>query len=568
MGTFKYKAFISYSHNDRKWAQWLHKRLETYPVPKHLVGMNTLAGDVPKRLKPIFKDREELSVSHDLSSKIEKVLESSQFLIIICSPSSAKSRWVNQEILTFKRQNREAQLFALIVDGEPFMSNIERQENRECFPPALRYQLTEDGELSTIPSEPLAADIRNHADGKRLGYLKLISGLLGVNLDEIIQRDMQRTRNRVMAITSSALTTVLVMSALTWVAVGAKREAEQHRKDAEGLVGFMLTDLRDKLKPVGRLDILEDIAEHSLHYFDRQGNETLSCEGASAKARALYLQANVHMDKKEVALARTKASTALLTLRDRKNRCKTNPQFIINYAHALQWDSVTELNLNENKPTKNQSCNNGEAALSTTKKRFSSSIARYNEARDMIKRLKSHADWKTDYILEMSDADILIGEMYLNSSNCEVAYNIFKAALDRLSKKIENKQIMTDVRVIDKYADIATWLAATQEKRHFLTHALVNYDIAKKNYEEIISDEAGSIKNWNAYYASLSVDYNRARIFFKLKQNNTAIKILNSLKIQILLLTKADQENENWALLEKQIKNSLRHLENISTEGN
>ena len=27
---FKYWAFISYSHHDRKWGDWLHKALETY----------------------------------------------------------------------------------------------------------------------------------------------------------------------------------------------------------------------------------------------------------------------------------------------------------------------------------------------------------------------------------------------------------------------------------------------------------------------------------------------------------------------------------------------------------
>jgi hypothetical protein len=34
---YKYKAFISYSHQDKKWGDWLHKALETYRVPKGLV---------------------------------------------------------------------------------------------------------------------------------------------------------------------------------------------------------------------------------------------------------------------------------------------------------------------------------------------------------------------------------------------------------------------------------------------------------------------------------------------------------------------------------------------------
>ena len=35
---FKYRAFISYSHSDERWARWLHKAFETYSVPKRLIG--------------------------------------------------------------------------------------------------------------------------------------------------------------------------------------------------------------------------------------------------------------------------------------------------------------------------------------------------------------------------------------------------------------------------------------------------------------------------------------------------------------------------------------------------
>ncbi|NNC77299.1 MAG: toll/interleukin-1 receptor domain-containing protein, partial [Woeseiaceae bacterium] len=63
---YKYKAFISYSHKDEKWASWLHKALETYSVPKHLVGQSTAYGPVPARIAPIFRDREELSTATNL----------------------------------------------------------------------------------------------------------------------------------------------------------------------------------------------------------------------------------------------------------------------------------------------------------------------------------------------------------------------------------------------------------------------------------------------------------------------------------------------------------------------
>ncbi len=107
---FKYKAFISYSHEDSKWADWLHRCLETYRVPKHLVGKITDRDPVPKRLAPIFRDRAELPTATDLGELINEALEQSSCQIVICSPAAARSRWVNEEILAFKRQGREIRI--------------------------------------------------------------------------------------------------------------------------------------------------------------------------------------------------------------------------------------------------------------------------------------------------------------------------------------------------------------------------------------------------------------------------------------------------------------------------
>ena len=81
---FKYKAFISYSHKDEKWASWLHKALETYKVPKHLVGQPTEFGPVPERIAPIFRDREELSTSTSLGDVLTTALQNSACQIVIC----------------------------------------------------------------------------------------------------------------------------------------------------------------------------------------------------------------------------------------------------------------------------------------------------------------------------------------------------------------------------------------------------------------------------------------------------------------------------------------------------
>jgi hypothetical protein len=134
----KYWAFLSYSHRDARWGAWLHKALESYRPPKQLVGTTTERGSVPKRLNPVFRDREELASATDLGASIDEALGKSACQIVICSPSSARSRWVNEEILAFKRLGREHRIFCRIIDGEPNASDGPSQAEKECFPPALR----------------------------------------------------------------------------------------------------------------------------------------------------------------------------------------------------------------------------------------------------------------------------------------------------------------------------------------------------------------------------------------------------------------------------------------------
>ena len=88
--SYQYYAFISYSHVDKKWGDWLHKSLETYRVPKHLIGQQGRDEVIPARINPVLRDREELPTSSDLGTMINTALKKSRYLIVICSPYSVK----------------------------------------------------------------------------------------------------------------------------------------------------------------------------------------------------------------------------------------------------------------------------------------------------------------------------------------------------------------------------------------------------------------------------------------------------------------------------------------------
>jgi tetratricopeptide (TPR) repeat protein len=230
---YKYRAFISYSHKDEKWASWLHKALETFKIPKYLVGETTPMGIVPERMGKVFRDREELASSTSLGSELTQALEDSACQIVICSPNAANSKWTNEEILTYKRLGRENRIFSLIVDGEPNASMFEETAEFECFPEALMFRMGPDGNLTDKRTEPIAADARPGKDNKPNAKLKLIAGMLGVGFDALKQREQQRRQKRMVVITAAAIVGMVITSGLATLAVLARNEANIQRRQAQ-----------------------------------------------------------------------------------------------------------------------------------------------------------------------------------------------------------------------------------------------------------------------------------------------------------------------------------------------
>jgi tetratricopeptide (TPR) repeat protein len=231
--THRFRAFISYSHRDTGAVRWLHRALETYRVPRKLLGRETAFGPVPKTLAPIFRDRDELSASPDLSAELRAALAQSLFLIVVCSPAAAASRYVNEEVLIFKRLHGEKRVLALIVAGEPGVSQGSMPSVQECFPPALRFSLAADGTLSDVAAAPIAADLRKIGDGRRLALLKLIAALTGLRLDELAQREAQRRAQRLRLVAGASLTACLFTGGLAIYANVQRIEAERQRRVAE-----------------------------------------------------------------------------------------------------------------------------------------------------------------------------------------------------------------------------------------------------------------------------------------------------------------------------------------------
>jgi tetratricopeptide (TPR) repeat protein len=333
----RYYAFLSYSHRDEEVAEWLHRELEEYRVPPSLAGKLTENGVIPKRLRPVFRDEHELAAATDLGCEIRHALASSRFLIVLCSPAAAQSEWTNAEVDAFKRTRPDGCVLAAIASGEPFAIDLPGREEEECFPPALRQRYDSRGRPTGKRAEPLAADLRDSGDGRRLGFLKLVAGMLGVGLDELVQRETTRRHRRMAWLAAASLAGMAVTSSLAFTAIQARDAARDQRREAEGLVAFMLGDLRDKLEPIGRLDALDGVGSRVLAYYSKQDTSDLPDAALLQRSRALSLTAEVSYQRGNLETATRLYRQAMAGTAEAIRRNPNDPQRLFDHAQNVFW---------------------------------------------------------------------------------------------------------------------------------------------------------------------------------------------------------------------------------------
>lgn len=336
---FRYWGFISYSHRDTAVARALQNSIENYHLPRRLIGRETPVGPLPHYLRPLFRDRDELPAGVDLDATVREALRTSRYLIVICSPDAARSEWVAREITEFKRLNGEHRVLALVARGEPFGSAIPGREDEECFPAALRRTLPLEGEPEGHAVEIVAADLRPHGDGKRLATLKILAGMMGAgySVDELVRRDAQRRAKRMAMLAAASLAGMAVMGVLTVAAIRARAEAEHQHAQAEEVLGFMLGDLRKKLEPIGRLDVLDAVGAEALAYYSRQDPNRLDFGSLGRRSAALHLIGEIREQRGRLDEALAAFTSAAATTEQSLARSPNDGQRIFEHAQSVYW---------------------------------------------------------------------------------------------------------------------------------------------------------------------------------------------------------------------------------------
>ena len=195
----QYYAFISYKRDDQKWAEWLQEKLEHYKLPSNLNGRDSL----PKEIRPVFRDKSELAAGV-LADEIQKALDNSKYLIVICSPHSAKSEWVNKEVQAFIDSGRTDKIIPFIIEGVPNSNNDET----ECFPKAIRE----------LPAEDELLGVNINEMGRDAAAVKVVAQMFGLRFDDLWQRhEREKKRRRNWIITASVAAFLVMVGIAGWI---------------------------------------------------------------------------------------------------------------------------------------------------------------------------------------------------------------------------------------------------------------------------------------------------------------------------------------------------------------
>ena len=273
----KYVAFISYRHKelDASVASKLHSLIERYPVPKSIAKSRC-----SNRIGIVFRDKEELPLSSDLSKSIMDALDNSEYLIVVCTPDTPGSHWVQKEIEYFLEKHSYDKILIVLAAGEPensFPAPLIRLSASTDNPEAASYL---QGKI-----EPLAADVRSESVKQSLRRLKrettrIAAALLGCPYDDLQQRFRRRKIRRI----ATALS-VLILSVVGYTSTVLVKNDEISRVNADLLKSYeQIQQVNNELnKTVTDMQIVQSLflSEKSAQLLE-QGNRTAAIHVALA----------------------------------------------------------------------------------------------------------------------------------------------------------------------------------------------------------------------------------------------------------------------------------------------
>lgn len=306
MKEYKYFAFISYKSEDLKEAWALKKKLDGYKLP------TMLCKQYEKDRRPTYEaflDKTNIQPG-DLTQELKDNLDNSHYLIVVCSPRSAKSEYVTAEIEHFTRNGRENEMFLFIIESDP--QNIEASFNPAIKKAEERWS-KQDGEKREILGvnikekdvDKLFFLYRLPMIGLRLqrerAYMQLISRLLGLEFEQLWSYQRIRLAEKAASWTIGAL---FVISALFYTAYINRSVDVTARLNETSVHNEQLPQLKDAVVMIMLGDKLEVDTIHSVEesvvfreiahkHLNKEVHIKVTCQNYLAVDTSIVLKKNI-----------------------------------------------------------------------------------------------------------------------------------------------------------------------------------------------------------------------------------------------------------------------------------
>lgn len=495
----RFSAFISYSQGDTPFVRKLHRWLEAYRLPSRLAK-----GSGGRRLKPLFRDSDELAAAPDLTAAVRAALADADFLIVICSPRSAQSKWVGREIELFRHLHGGKRILTALVEGD----------NQTSFHPALLRR------PHGRPTEPLAADFRPGMGGHRMAFLKLMAPLAGVGLDELIHRDGQRQVRHVAAVAVGALGGMTLLAGMTVIALNQRSAAERERNKAQALVGVMSSDLRNEARGVAGLGYLGKINQAASDYFKDQNLRRMPDKALQERAKVLQNMGEDDDKRGDLVAAKRELEEAHRSTAALLAKAPDDPRRIFDHAQSEYW--VGFINWR-----------NGNGA--EAKKRLEA----YAALADRLVQI----DPKNDtWLMETAYAASNLGTLALRQAGRSAE------AERQFRKALKIRQDMAERRPDDKklkraIANALAWLADSQRLNGDLEGALTTREGQRTILADLLSTSPNNLEIQNLILAH---DLAVARIEAAQGRFHQSIRLLEAAQRAEAALIRGDPDNKDF----------------------
>lgn len=240
----RFDAFVSYSHAaDGEFAPALRLGLERMAKPWYR-----------RRALSVFLDTSGLEVTPTLWGTISAALTDSRHLVLMCSPTSAASEWVDREVRFWLEHRSASTILLVVTEGEvSWDSSANRFDaSSTALPPALLEAFAEEPAYVDLRNVDRDADLLPRDPQFRSGIAQLVAGITGRSMTEIYGDDLRehrRTRRTAWA-AATGLAVLLVASLIAgFIAKANGDEATRQRDTATSRLLAAQADVRSERDP-------------------------------------------------------------------------------------------------------------------------------------------------------------------------------------------------------------------------------------------------------------------------------------------------------------------------------